>query len=124
MDLREKILNLVKSNGNIAISSLHKIPEFNGDCYMGNIEKNIIFTSGASEEGISILWTLFEEGRIELLPTSPFVCMADGGKIPNLPLAEDLKKKYKKPRWLPTLIEYKKNEDGYGLNTNRTGMFE
>lgn len=101
--MKESILEYVKekSGGVSFVELANNIPGFSGDYSIG-VGKNIWYWFFMSEEAADALRELIDEGGIHLALSDILVYMVDGG-IPNVPIAKRLRE-YKKPRWLPTVV--------------------
>lgn len=98
-----EVLNHYKTG--ISFAQFEHIEGFTGDYAWGSVEHNIFFWFTMSEEAIDVLDSLFQDGEIEIVPTNYMTYFIDGS-VPNVPIAKDPKRKYKKDRWLPVVINY------------------
>lgn len=110
--MKEKILNLVKSNGGGTsfVELQNGINGFVGKYAFSSerlAEKNIWMWFTCSNEAVDALSELVKERKIFLKATSFWVYLVDGC-VPGIPMAKQ-SRKYKKERWLPTVLNIEKS---------------
>ena len=100
------IYELVLSRRSVSFVELEKgIEGFAGEKAMilhGDGYDNIVLWDGVSEEAAAALDELRSDGRIHFTPTNVLVYLIDG-IVPDLPIAKS-RRKYKKPHWLPAVL--------------------
>jgi hypothetical protein len=103
--IKRQIVDLVKRyHGNVSFAELEQnIEGFKGDFLWGAADKNVFFWFTLSESAVNALDQLFHEDAIEIKPTSLLVYMFDGA-VPEVPIARQFRRNYKKKRWLPVVI--------------------
>lgn len=81
------------------------IDGFHGDLAWGSNETNVVFWTAMSKEAIDAMMQLIREGKIKPTATEStlMVYAFDGGVI-DMPIATSVRRKYAKPRWLPTVF--------------------
>jgi hypothetical protein len=102
--MKEQILAYIKKTGGgvTYVELCRHIEGFSGDlAHVVGKYKNIIFWQGVSREGAESLVALVNENKITPAQTSALTYAIDG-EVSTLPIAKGLRK-YKSPRWLPTV---------------------
>jgi hypothetical protein len=70
-------------------------------------DENLVFCVGLSRRAAQAIHDLIQEGRIELVPAHPLVCIKDGwiGCIPRLPIANEHPAcGSRNERWMPAIM--------------------
>jgi len=110
-EYEQEILEYIQFHGDICGGSLCQIDKLSGD--LDTVSKNNIITLyGVNQETINAISHLSSEQAIKITDTgeTAWLCYAyDGASILNLPVAKYLKRKYKKPRWMPVVFGKGKN---------------
>lgn len=83
------------------------IPGFAGGETWGKADQNIILWADMSEAAIAAMGRLLASEEIVPTPTNWLVYSFDGGVL-DMPIAESIKRTYKKPHWLPLVFAGKR----------------
>lgn len=104
-ELKASILEVVRTEGDATFSRLDQLEGFTGgDRTIGDSDKNIIVWDGMTDDAVTALLELQEEGRIKSKTANFFAYMFDGGML-TLPLVKKPPAKgYKKPHWQPVVL--------------------
>ena len=101
--MKKQILGLIQINGGgVSFVELSRLDGFKGDLSWC-IKENIVFWDGMSEEFIISMQELLRSKEI-IIRSSVALVYAYDGQVLNLPIAKDVKRSYKKPRWLPIVF--------------------
>ena len=104
--LKERILDVVRSEGDATFARLEQLEGFGGgDQVLGNTDTNVIVWGHLTTEAVTAVMELQREGRISVKVVSPFFYFHDGSAGPNLPIAKKPPAQgYKEPHWQPVLL--------------------
>jgi hypothetical protein len=109
--LKEAILDLVKTRQNVSFVEIGRLEGATGAHGIGpgggGNPENVIYWSGLSESAVDALLDLRAEGAIHYQPVSSVLVYLADGALMNLPRVKSvaaLKRGYKKPHWLPVVI--------------------
>jgi hypothetical protein len=119
-NIKDYIVNWLKEYDDITMNGLQSHEEFN-EISSGNFswtvsgkngeETNIVMMNNVSQKCIDSFIELIDNDIIKIKPTSLLVAMVEG-KTLDAPLAKSIRN-YKKPRWIPMLVEKSKNFKKY-----------
>lgn len=88
----------------VSFAGFARLEGFGGDMAMHRSDnENVVLWSGMSREAVEAVKKILGEGEYEMRRTQMLVYAIDG-RIPKLPIAHSLKRKYKKPHWLPVVF--------------------
>lgn len=105
--MKDKILKAIEKNGGKGVSFVNlerDVEGFSQDNGLawGN-ENNLVYWVNMSDDAVSAMVDLIKNDLIVAVPTETLVYMIDG-KLPKLPVAKSLKRKYKEQHWLPMVF--------------------
>jgi hypothetical protein len=105
-ELKDTILEVVRTEGDATFSRLEQLDGFSGgDRILGDSTKNVIIWDRMTDEAVTALMELQEEGSIQSRTTNFFIYAYDGGAMPSLPIAKKTPANgYKEPHWQPILL--------------------
>ena len=105
--MREQILELVRSERQVSFVQITRLQGARGDRALVAGDTNVVLWDGLSQEAIDAIAGLRRDGLIEYVPTSVQTYVLDGARL-KMPLAKSgaaMKQGYKKPHWLPVVID-------------------
>jgi len=102
--LKDKMKQKIYSEGNVAFSELTDLEGTEGEYDFILQDYNLILWRGLSHACIQALSELLNERSIHFEPCEHMVYLY-AGKVLNMELAKTPGHKYKKPRWLPTVLK-------------------
>ena len=110
--IKEDIKVLVHKFNHVSFAELkRKVKDFhdeNGvDIYLRD-NTNIILWNNVSDEGLEAVKEIVQENKDVLVKTTSVLLYLTDGIILKLPLANDMKKKYKKLHWMPFVFSINK----------------
>lgn len=106
--MKKLIIEYLKNHKNVSFAELDRYLETKKMNHKGNsgiyynLSNNIVAWGGMSEEYKNIILDLEKNNLINLRNCPVVFYLIDGG-IPNIPTANS-DRKYKKPHWLPCLL--------------------
>ena len=105
-ELKDTILEVVRTEGDATFSRLEQLDGFSGgDRIIGDEAKNVIVWDRMTDDAVTALMELQEEGSIQSRRTDFFTYVFDGGGMPSLPIAKKPPANgYKEPHWQPILL--------------------
>lgn len=108
--IKETILKFMENNSTVSFVELERelamkdIPHKGEYAWCLPDNENIIFWTGITQDfGEAMSDLVYKDKKIKPVESTPFVYFIDG-KALNLPVAKDLKRKYKSPRWVPVVF--------------------
>ena len=104
--LKDRILEVVRTEGDATFTRLEQLEGFTGgDRIIGDTDKNIVVWDRMTDDAVTALLELQEEGRIKSKTAEFFLYLFDGGGMPDLPIVKKPPAKgYKKPHWQPIVL--------------------
>ena len=99
----------IKSHPGTSYAELENVFNDNGFDFRGDkeacseVNENVIFWSGWSEEAFEIIAGLIKSGKIERIPCQPYIYLIDG-KALTLPILKGDPNRIKRPHWLPCVF--------------------
>lgn len=110
MIVRDNILDLVRTRGSVSFSEIMQLDGGKGEFTL-ECGPNIVLWQGLSGDAVRAVTYLRENaGLIEYDPTPVATYLLDGHVL-NLPLVKDaaaMRRGYKRPHWLPVVINLTK----------------
>ena len=105
-ELKDTILEVVRTEGDATFSRLEQLEGFTGgDRIIGDTAKNVIVWGHMTDDAVTAVLELQEEGSIQSRTASFFIYAFDGGGMPSLPIAKKPPANgYKEPHWQPILL--------------------
>ena len=105
-ELKDTILKVVLTEGDATFTRLEQLDGFTGgERTLGDNDKNIVVWDRMTDDAVTAVLELQEEGRIQSRTTTLFIYTFDGGGIVNLPIAKKPPANgYKELHWLPILL--------------------
>lgn len=110
-EMEASIIKAMNKNGKNGVSFVQlerDVENFSSsdiDWHVG--DSNILIWTRVSEDFVETMVDLIKRDIIEMAPSPPLVYYVDG-TILKMPLAKSIKKKYKRPHWLP--VTFKLND--------------
>jgi hypothetical protein len=105
--MKDKILSVIKSRRGVSFVELEReIDGFKGNLDYGNVDNNIFYWFGMSNEAADAISSLIREGAIEIKQTQFITYFIDGISFEPPKIAKQIRK-YSSPRWIPVVFNAK-----------------
>lgn len=103
--IKERLLGRIEERGHASLAELRDMDGFPGEYeWLISASSNVVLWKQMSSQAIDALTELEREGRVRLKPCAQFVYTVDGAVL-SLPLAKKANHNYKRPHWLPVIVE-------------------
>lgn len=109
--MKKKIIEVIFESHNLALLALKdRLEGATGDYNYyypreDGKDSNILLVEGVSVEFLDAIRELHEEEILETIRTNPLIVAHDSGHYYRLKVALDVRRTYKKLRWLPVIIK-------------------